>query len=107
TKMAILRATAHNRRTARAIEQASASSRPERRGAMWEWLADPQVQKTLGWLGGGVAAVVAAGWAVVKFALGRPKPRTVITADRGGMVAGRDNININRMPPPPTAERRR
>jgi hypothetical protein len=71
---------------------------------MWEWLSDPQVQKTLGFVGGGVAAIVAAGWAVVKFLSSKPKPSVTITADRGGMAAGRD---INTMPPPSTPKRRR
>jgi hypothetical protein len=80
---------------------------------MWEWLSDPQVQKTLAFVGGGIAAVVAAGWAVVKFVLDRPKsgggskPGAPITADRGGMAAGRDNISINEAPPRPTPKRRR
>jgi hypothetical protein len=65
------------------------------------------VQKTLGFVGGGIAAVAAGWWAVVKFMLGRPKPSTTITADRGGMAAGRDNIHVNQMPPPPAAKRRR
>ncbi len=80
---------------------------------MWEWLSDPQVQKTLGFVGGGIAAVIAAGWAVVKFVLGRPKPSMTITADRGGMAAGRDihggmsaGRDINAVPPP-TPKRRR
>jgi hypothetical protein len=81
---------------------------------MWEWLSDPQVQKTLGWLGGGLAAVAAGGWAVVKFVLRRPKPSMTITADRGGMAAGRDirggmaaGRDISAAPPPATPRRRR
>jgi hypothetical protein len=81
---------------------------------MPDWVWDPQVQKTLGFVGGGIAAVVAAGWAVVKFVLGRPKPSMTITADRGGMAAGRDisggmsaGRDISAMPPPPTPKKRR
>lgn len=70
---------------------------------MWEWLSDPQVQKTLGFVGGGIAAVVAAWWAVVKFVLDRPKPSVTVTADRGGMAAGRD---INAVPPSTPKKRR-
>ena len=78
---------------------------------MWEWLSDPQVQKTLGWLGGGVAA---GWWAVVKFVLGRPKPSVTVTADRGGMAASRDihggvsaGRDVNAVPPPSTPKKRR
>jgi hypothetical protein len=71
---------------------------------MWEWLSDPQVQRTLGFVGGGLAAVIAGGWAVVKFVLGRPKPSMTVTADRGGMAAGRD---INAVPPPSKPKPRR
>ena len=74
---------------------------------MWEWLSDPQVQKMLGFVGGGVAAVVAGGWAVVKFVLGRPKPSVMVTADRGGMAAVRDNIVVNEKPPSAAPRRRR
>lgn len=81
---------------------------------MWEWLSDPQAQKTLAFVGGGVAAVVAGGWAVFKFLANKPKPGVVVTADRGGMAAGRDmnggmaaGWDINALPPPPTAKRRR
>jgi hypothetical protein len=71
---------------------------------MWEWLSDTQVQKTLGFVGGGAAAVIAAGWAVVKFWSSKPKAGVVVTADRGGMAAGRD---INTVPPPAAPKRRR
>jgi hypothetical protein len=81
---------------------------------MWDWLADPQMQKTLGFVGGGIAAVIAAGWAVVKFVLRRPKPSVTVMADRGGMAAGRDitggmsaGRDINAMPPPSAPKKRR
>lgn len=70
---------------------------------MWAWLSDPGNQKTLAFLGGGVAAVVAAAWAVLKFFLKRPSV-TIIAADRGGMAAGRD---MNASQPPRRPKRRR
>jgi hypothetical protein len=81
---------------------------------MWEWLSDPQVQKTLGFVGGGIAAVVAAWWAVVKFVLGNSKSSVTVTADRGGMAAGRDihggmaaGRDINAVPQPSIPKKRR
>jgi hypothetical protein len=71
---------------------------------MWAWFADPGNQKTLGFLGGGVAAFAGAAWAVFKFFLNKPRRVTTITADRGGMAAGRD---INAAPQPPATGRRR
>ena len=70
---------------------------------MWAWLADPATQKTLGFLGGGIAALAAAAWAVFKFVFKKPRSVTTITADRGSQAAGRD-INA---PLPPSATRRR
>jgi hypothetical protein len=59
-----------------------------------EWLADPENQKTIAFLAGGIAAVVAAAWAVFKyFHSSRERaapPSQTITADRGGVAAGRD-----------------
>jgi hypothetical protein len=111
--VAILPAGAHDRWANGASDEKSARRLARNGGAMWEWLSDPQVQKTLGFVGGGIAAVIAGGWAVVKFVLGRPKPDggsksgVTITADRGGMAAGRDNLVVNKKPPSAAARRRR
>jgi hypothetical protein len=61
---------------------------------MWLWLSDPANQKTLALIGGAISAVAGAAWAVFKLLRGEPGkksgPNTTITADRGGMAAGRD-----------------
>ena len=37
--------------------------------AMWQWLSDPENQKTLAFLGGGVVAIAGGAWTVFKFLL--------------------------------------
>lgn len=80
---------------------------------LWLFLSDPNNQKTLAWLGGGL--VVAAGglWSVVRFFAGRNRPdasssradTTIkVTATHGGMAAGRDQ-HIG-MPPTPVGKER-
>jgi hypothetical protein len=63
---------------------------------IWAFLSDPNNQKTLAWIGGGLAAVAAAIWAVVTFLWKRkdagPTTATTVTASRGGMAAGRDQF---------------
>jgi hypothetical protein len=68
---------------------------------MWDWLSDPDNQRTLAFFGAGIAAIAGAGWALFKFMHRTPRSVTTITADRGGMAAGRDNINSS--PPPPSS----
>lgn len=50
----------------------------------WQFISDPQVQATLSWIGGGIAAVAAGLWAVIR------ARRT--TATGGVSVRGRDGI---------------
>jgi hypothetical protein len=53
------------------------------------FLKDPANQAVLGWIGGGIAAVAAATWAVIKFFAKKDGPK----ADRGSVAVGRDNTN--------------
>ena len=62
---------------------------------IWGWLSDPGNQATLGFLGGGLAAVAAGIWTVVKYlrkGRGKEPPSLTVTADHGGVAAGRDAI---------------
>lgn len=70
---------------------------------MWLWLWDPDNQKTLAFLGGGVAALAGAAWTVFKFLHKKPSAVTTVMADRGGMAAGRD---LNAATPPPISKPR-
>ena len=62
------------------------------------WLLDPANQKTLTFLGGGAAAVIGGLWAAFKFFRQKPASPavTTVTADHGGIAAGRD---VNSTPP--------
>ena len=63
--------------------------------AIWEWLSDPDNQATLGFLGGGLAAVAAGIWAVLKYLRsrrGKEPPSLTVKADHGSVAAGRDAI---------------
>jgi len=62
--------------------------------AVWDWLAVPENQKTLGFLGGGFAVLVGAVWAVFKFFLSSSN----VKADRHSIAAGRD-ANVAQGPP--------
>ena len=67
---------------------------------IWTFLSDPENQQTLAWLGGGLVVVTGGLWAVIKFFFPRfsgDKPTTSISADRGGIAAGRD---VNLAEPP-------
>lgn len=71
---------------------------------LWAFLSDPDNQATLASLGGGLVVVAGGLWAVVKFLFprssgGKPTSQT-ISADRGGMAAGRD-ISITKPPEKP------
>lgn len=66
--------------------------------AIWAFLSDPQNQKTLGWLGGGIVVLAGGIWAVIQHvakpaASARPQPTTSIHADRRGVAAG-GNVTI-------------
>lgn len=68
---------------------------------MWDWLTSPENRETITWLAGGLAAVVAGAWAVFKYfrsSRQRAGPSQTITADRGGVAAGRD-AHVNRHQP--------
>jgi tetratricopeptide (TPR) repeat protein len=62
----------------------------------WKFLLDPDNQKAIGWLGGGIATVAAAIWAVIKFFADRKKDddkspgATKVTQSGQGAVSGRD-----------------
>jgi hypothetical protein len=53
------------------------------------FLKDPINQAMLGCIGGGIAAIAAGGWAVMKFFA----KKDGIRADRSSVAVGRDNIN--------------
>jgi hypothetical protein len=62
-----------------------------------DWLADPEIQKIIAFFAGGLAAIVAAAWAVFKYfhssrERAAPPPSHFVTADRGSKAAGRDLI---------------
>ncbi len=70
--------------------------------AFWTWLKDPANQQTLGWIGGGLVAVVGGIWVVVQFFAKKEGDRGSapsvraddrgsapnVRADRGGVAAG-------------------
>jgi hypothetical protein len=62
-----------------------------------DFLKDPDNRAIISWVGGGLAVVAAGIWAVIKFVAknGDHKPsQPIVSADRGGIAAGRD-ISIN------------
>ena len=74
--------------------------------ALWSFLKDPANREVLAWIGGGIVVVGGAVWAVVKFFAKKPEGAKgpSVSADRGGVVVGRDNhgaINTNKPPPAP------
>jgi hypothetical protein len=65
--------------------------------SIWDFLKDPDNRAIISWVGGGIAVVAAGIWAVIKFVAknGDQKPsQPIVSADHGGMAAGRD-ISIN------------
>jgi hypothetical protein len=73
--------------------------------SVWEFVKAPDNQAALSWIGGGIAAVAAAVWAVVKFRAnnGDHKPsKPSVSADRGSVAAGGDfrnsPVNIDTRP---------
>ncbi len=66
--------------------------------SIWDFLKDGTNQAVLSWIGGGIAAVAAGIWAIVKFMakIGDQKsPGPSVGADRSSMAAGRDmKINV-------------
>jgi hypothetical protein len=70
-----------------------------------DWLADPENQKIIAFFAGGIAAVIPAAWAVFKhFHSLRERSREsaplsqTITADRGGIAAGRNAYVVRDQP---------
>jgi hypothetical protein len=64
---------------------------------IWNFLKDGSNQAVLSWIAGGIAAVAAGIWAIIKFMAknGDQKPsQPSISADHGSMAAGRD-ISVN------------
>jgi hypothetical protein len=58
--------------------------------SVWDFLRDGSNQTALGLIGSAIATIVAAVFAVIKLLI---RSSTSISADRGGMAAGRDIIN--------------
>ena len=59
--------------------------------ALWSFLKDPDNQKVLAWIGGGIVAVAGGIWAVVKFIVRKPEggtPDSVVKADNGSVAIG-------------------
>jgi hypothetical protein len=64
--------------------------------SIWDFVKAPDNQAALNWIGGGVAAVAAAIWAVVKFRADkgdRQPSKPSVSADRGSVAAGGDFSN--------------
>jgi hypothetical protein len=61
----------------------------------WEFVKDPDNRAALSSIGGGITAVAAAIWAVVRFMAksGNDKPsKPSVSADRGSVAAGGDIV---------------
>ena len=56
---------------------------------IWNWLKDDKNRDVIKMTGAGLAALAAAGWAVLTFVVDRSPPPSV-TAGAGGVAAGRD-----------------
>jgi hypothetical protein len=74
--------------------------------SIWEFVKDPDNRAVLSWAGGGIVALAAGVWVIVKFLMRnsnhKPSEPSVI-ADRGSVAAGGDikgsNINIGQRSP--------
>src|SRR6266852_3883768 len=62
--------------------------------AIWAFLTNPANQATLSWLGGGLSALAAGAWAVVKFRDSKPPSGTSVgstpPAQNQGVASGED-----------------
>ena len=70
--------------------------------SVWDFVKDPDNRVVLSWVGGGIAAIAAGIWAVIRFRAkdGDHKPsKPSVSADRGSVAAGgsieSSPININ------------
>jgi hypothetical protein len=64
--------------------------------SLWDFVKDPDNRAVLSWTGGGIAAIAAGFWAVVKFRAqnGDHKPsKPSVSADRGSVAADGDFKN--------------
>lgn len=72
---------------------------------LWAFLSDPSNRATLSWIGGGIVVVASGVWTVLTFfrrTKGDGRSTDTVTADRGGIAAGRDahvTRETNRNPP--------
>ena len=69
--------------------------------SIWEFVKDPDNRVVLSWIGGGIAALAAGIWAVVKYMTkngDHKSSKPSVSADRGSVAAGGDikgsEINI-------------
>jgi hypothetical protein len=62
--------------------------------ALWEFVKHPANRDALGWLGGGIIAVVSGLWAVIKF-LSDKESRPNVKATNGAVAAGGDMTGNN------------
>jgi hypothetical protein len=71
---------------------------------IWNWLKDDKNRDVLKMTAAGLAAVVAAAWAVLTLVVDH-HPSTSVTSGAGGMAAGHDisGNTITLAPPPGTA----
>ena len=72
-------------------------------GELWSFLSAPKNQKTLSWLGGGLAVVIAGLWAAFVF-FNSPKGDTGGSAGNcnitsGGIGSGGNKVNCDFVPP--------
>jgi hypothetical protein len=60
----------------------------------WDFVKDPDNRAVLGWVGGGITAIAAGIWTVVRFRAGNnDKPsKPAVSADRGSVAAGGDIV---------------
>jgi hypothetical protein len=59
--------------------------------SVWDFVKDPNNQAVLSWMGGGIAAVAAGIWAVVRFRAKNGDDKSSkpgVSADRGSVAAG-------------------
>jgi hypothetical protein len=76
--------------------------------SLWDWLRDPANREVLYLIGAAGAAVVGAGWAVVKFAFSRRSGDGSVSARDHSIASGRDTtIGGDHRGAPPRRKRSR